>query len=341
MDGSAEEIVLNEDGICNFCTQAEKALREIEESKHLLPEIINQIKKDGYGKDYDVLVGLSGGADSGMALHHLTRLGLRPLCFSVDNGWNTKEADENIMRLVEGMRVPFYRYVLDAGKFKELQGAFMRAGVPNIEIPTDHVLMAASYELADKYDIKWIVSGGNVTTESIMPPSWGYDARDLVHIKDIYKKMTGKTLTGIPTCGLMEFNYYKWLRGIKVFYLLDYLNYHRDASINVLKDLYGYKPYGMKHGESTFTAWFQNFYLYDKFGFDKRKPHFSSMIISGQMERSEAKAQLAERPIFPRLGLEERVMKYPKRSHDEFKKDEWLWKFLGILIRRFKRLLGK
>jgi len=333
MDGSDKDIVLDKEGICNHCHQAQKMLKEINEDQHLLTGIIKQIKKDGKKNTYDILIGLSGGVDSSTVLHWSMVLGLRPLCFSVDNGWNSVEADENIMRLVEGLKVPFYRYVLDVKKFKELQGAFMKAGVPNIEIPTDHVLMAASYELAAKYNIKWIVSGGNVATESIMPKSWGYDARDLTHIKDVYKKMIGKPLTGIPVCGLLKWNYYKWVKRIQVFYLLDYLAYNRENSIKLLQNEYGYKPYGLKHGESTFTAWFQNFYLFEKFGFDKRKPHFSSMINSGQMSRKEAKALLLEKPVFPRLGLEERVLKYKKRSHDEFKKDEWLWKLISSFIR--------
>lgn len=223
MDGSAEELVLDEKGFCNFCNQADKALKEIELDKPKLPEIIEQIKKDGQGKKYDCLIGLSGGVDSSMTLHQAVKLGLRPLCFSVDNGWNDKRADENMLRIVEKLKVPFYRYNIDLDKFKDLQSAFLLAGVPNIEIPTDHILMATSYDLADKYNIKWILSGGNVSEESCMPPSWGYNARDLVHIKDIYKQMKYRDLKGLPLCGVWKWNYYRWVKKIKIFYLLDYI----------------------------------------------------------------------------------------------------------------------
>lgn len=223
MDGSAQETVFDDKGTCNFCHQAQKALREIEAEKHKLPDIVEQIKKDGKGRSYDCLIGLSGGVDSSTVLHHAVKLGLRPLCFSVDNGWNDPRADENIMRLVEGLKVPFYRYTIDLKKFKELQSAFIKAGQINIEIPTDAVLMGVTYELADKYGIKWILSGGNVATESIMPASWGYNARDLVHIKDVYRKMTGKKLKGLPLCGLLKWNYYRWVKQIKILYLLDYI----------------------------------------------------------------------------------------------------------------------
>lgn len=331
LDKSAEEITFDEKGMCNFCIQAQKSLSEIEAEKHKLPNIIDEIKKNG--KEYDVLIGLSGGVDSATVLHYAVSLGLRPLCFSVDNGWNDPRADENIMRLVEGLKVPFYRYTIDIPKFRELQMAFIKAGVPNIEIPTDHILMATTYELASKYGIKYILSGGNVTTESIMPPSWGYNARDLVHIKNIYRRITSKNLTGLPLCSLLKFNYYKWIRGIKTVYLLDYLNYNREASIKLLEDKYGYKPYGEKHCESVFTAWFQNFYLFEKFGFDKRKAHLSSLINSGQMTRSQALDELGRQPIYPELGLEKKVMMYKKRRHEEYKTDERLFNFIGKIIK--------
>lgn len=223
MDLSDPDIIFDGNGKCSHCHQAQKSLKEIEAEKYKLPEIIEQIKKDGKSKEYDCLIGLSGGVDSSTVLHYAVSLGLRPLCFSVDNGYNKALADENIMKLIEGMKVPFYRYVIDLKKFKGLQSAFLRAGVPNVEICTDHVLMAVTYELASRYEIKWVLSGGNVASESIMPPSWGYNARDLVHIKDIYKKMTGKKLTGLPTCSLLKWNYYRWWKRIKIVYLLDYL----------------------------------------------------------------------------------------------------------------------
>ena len=222
MDKSAPEIIFYENG-CSFCLQAEKSLKEIEAEKPNLPKIIDQIKKEGKHNKYDVLVGLSGGVDSSSVLHHSIHFGLRPLAFSVDNGWQDDRAQENVMRLVEGLRVPFIRYTIDLKKFRALQAAFMKAGQKNIEICTDHLLMAASYEMAAQYGIRWIISGGNVSEESIMPESWGYNARDLTHIKDIYKKMTGKKLTGLPVCGLLKWNYYRWWRKIKILYLLDYL----------------------------------------------------------------------------------------------------------------------
>lgn len=315
-DVSMEEFVLTEYG-CNFCTQAEKALAEIEGDKENLFDIRKQIKKDGEKEKYDVLIGLSGGADSSTALHHVLDLGLRPLAFTIDNGYNDPRADENILKMVETLKVPFYRYTIDLEKFKELQGAFIKAGVPNIEIPTDHILMAASLQMASDYEIKWIVSGGNVSTESIMPGSWSYNARDLVHIEDIY----GKKVEGMPTCSIWQWNVYKHDKGIQTWYILDYYSYKRAEAIKMLQEKYGWQDTGEKHCESDFTKWFQNYYLFEKFGFDKRKPHYSSMIMSGQMTRVEAMEKLKENPEYPKIGLEEKIWKYPKKKHEDYKTD--------------------
>jgi N-acetyl sugar amidotransferase len=333
LDGSAPEIVLTETG-CNFCDQARKSLKDNEAEKDKIPQIIRKIK----GKKYDCLIGLSGGLDSSMVLHHAVRLGLKPLCFGMDNGYNNPKADENVLRMVEKLKVPYIRHEIDKKKFADLQSAFMKAGLKNIEIPTDHIIMAVTYEIAVKYGIKWILSGGNTATESIMPPSWGYSARDLTHIKDVYKKMTGRKLSGLPTCGLLKWNYYKWIKGMKMLYLLDYLDYNRAESVKLLEQEYGWKDYGAKHEESIFTQWFQNFYLFEKFGIDKRKAHLSSLIASGQMTRSQALFELGANPVYPKLGIEEKVLQYPKREHNEFKQDEWLFNLISKIVRKIKCL---
>ena len=334
MDLSAKEITFDENGVCNFCHQAQKALKEIEAEKHNLPKIIAQIKK--VGKKYDCLVGLSGGVDSSTALHHAVKLGLRPLCFNVDTGYNKPDADSNILKIVEKLKVPFYRYTIDLKKFKKLQAAFLKAGVPNVEIPTDHVLLAVSMEMAHKYGIGWIVSGGNVASESIMPPSWGYLARDLVHIKDIYMAevniLSWHELTKkLPVCGLLKWNWRKWVNGIKTLYLLDFLDYNRVEAEKMLIKEYGFVSTGEKHEENFYTWWFQNFYLYEKFGIDKRKAHYSSLINSGQMTRYDAMEKLKQTPEYPLLGIESKVMKYPTTSHENFKKDNY--EFIAGLVK--------
>lgn len=323
MDISAKEITFDQNGVCNFCHQAQSELKSLLKTENKLSILIDKIKKESKEK-YDILIGLSGGVDSSRMLYQCFMSGLKPLCFSVDNGWNDPVADENIMKLVEGMKVPFYRYNIDLEKFRELQSAFLKAGVKNVEIPTDHILMAVSYELAAKYGIKYIASGGNVATESIMPPSWGHNARDLTHIKAIYNKFTGKRLKGLPTCSIWRWNWYRWVKGIKIVYPLDsMIIYNREEAIKVLEKNFDYKHPGEKHEESVWTKWFQNYYLFEKFGIDKRKAHYSSLINSGQMTREEAFAKLAQNPVYPELGIEKQIMSYPRHEHSDYPMDKW------------------
>lgn len=333
MDKSAEEITFDDEGVCNFCIQAQKALRKIKEDGPCIFSLLAEIKREGKGKKYDIIIGLSGGIDSATALDICVKEGLRPLCFSIDNGWNDSVADENIMKLVEGLKVPFFRYNIDLEKFKKLQATFLSAGVINIEIPSDHIIIATAYDMAVKYGVKYIISGGNVATESIMPYSWSYHARDLRHIKAIYKKFTGESLTGLPIMSLLKFNWYKWVKRIKVVNILDYYDYSRVEAIKDLTVKFGYKDYGEKHEESVWTKWFQNFYLFEKFGIDKRKAHFSSLINSGQMTRQEAMNKLTSCPIYPRLGIEARVLKYPRHSHHDYPTNEKLFNFISKIVK--------
>jgi len=337
MDETDPEIVF-EDRACNHCRQYEvmEKVRKCERTN--LPWIYNEIRKYGKVRDYDCLLGLSGGVDSSLVLHHLVENGIRPLCFSVDNGWNTPESDENIMHLVETLRVPFIRYVLNIPNFQNLQRRFIKSGTANLEIPTDHILMAASYEVAEKYGIKYIISGGNIATESIMPPAWGYNARDLTFIQAI-----GNT-DFLPTCSLAKYLYHRFIRGVKIVNLLDYYEYDREKAISLLSGKYGYKPYGGKHCENVFTAWFQGYWLPVRFGFDKRKAHYSSLINSGQMTREAAIARLMEPLDFPKIDFPPDIVdglyvgKGPTRDYREFKNSEWQW---GVLSNIYGIISGR
>lgn len=347
MDESAP-IGFDKNGVCNYCYEFNEKDWQRKLEKSNLPWYIYDMKK---GKKYHCILGLSGGVDSSLCLHYLVEHGVKPLCFSVDNGWNIPESDENIMRMVEGLKVPFQRYVLDIDRFKELQFCFLKSGVINAEIPTDHVIRALQYKLAAENGIKWIVSGGNIATEAIMPDVWSYNASDLVHIKDIYKRFTGKKLKGLPTLSLKEYLYYKFIKRIKVLNLLDYYDYDRQQAIKLLQKLYGYKSYGNKHCESLFTKWYQETFLPAKFGIDKRKAHYSTLINSGQMTREEAVNRLGENTINNELTKEiyekfrlmaspiewNKAMASPRKLHESYKTDiklrnflNKIWKFLKI-----------
>lgn len=333
MDSTASEFKKTPTG-CNFCDRARQSLLEIEGEKHLLLERIHTMRD--VKSEYDCLIGLSGGVDSSYALLKALEMDLRPLCFSVDTGWNDRVADENIMKLVEGFGLPFFRYVIDIPKFLKLQASFLESGTKNVEIPTDHILMAVTMDVAREYGIKTIISGGNVATESIMPESWGYQPRDLTHIKDIYKRFRGEKLGGLPTYSLLRFNWDKWVLGIKTFYILDYLDYNRADAIKELERRVGFVTTGDKHEENVWTKWFQSFYLYQKFGIDKRKAHLSSLIVSGQLDRATALETLLKNPVYPEIGLEKRVMSYPKHKHTEYKTNEFWFHLISKVIRAIR-----
>ena len=324
MDLSAKEITFNEKGICNFCIQyQETELKRRAEALHPgRTWIYYNLKK---GKKYDCLLGLSGGVDSSTCLHYLAENDIHPLAFSVDNGWNDPKADENIMRLVETLKVPFQRIVLNLPVFKELQKAFILSGTRNIEIPTDHVLLALTYKMAAENGLKYIISGGNHATEGIMPESYGYQPRDLRHIRAIYKKFTGKNLRGIPTISLWKYLYYRFIKGIKIINLLDFYEYNREKSKKLLIDKYGWEDYYAKHEESIFTKWFQNVWLYQVHKIDKRRPHYSSMINSGQMTREEALKKLETPPESIKLPMDIGVEVVSIKSYKDYPTNEWLW----------------
>lgn len=322
MDTLDPEIVFS-NGTCNHCLSARKMEWDRVRHKGEFDELKFTIKFAGQGKEYDCLIGLSGGVDSSLCLHYLMELGFRPLAFSIDNGYNTPGADENIMRMVETLKVPFYRYTIDLEKFKELQTAFIQSCTPNIEIPTDHILMASTYEMAEKYGIKYIISGGNVATESIMPKSWGYNARDLRFIKAVYKKFMRKALTGLPTISLLKYLFLRFGKGVRIVNLLDYFEYNREQAKDLLKEKYGWQDYGEKHCENEFTRWFQNFYLPTRFGIDKRKAHYSSLIHSKQMTRDEALEKLKE-PLYYKDMITVNGQFFPK-SHKDYPNSEFWW----------------
>jgi hypothetical protein len=334
MDDSIKGVSIGEDGVCNLCKTWERIEERRMKETEKLPAIYEKLKK-GF------IIGLSGGVDSSSCLDLLVvGKGIRPkLAFSMDNGWNNPLADENVKRLIDHFKIPFYKYNINLDRFKELQQAFLESGVPNIEIPTDHILMAVSYEMAVKNKVKYIVGGGNHASEGIMPESWSYRSGDLKQMRAIYKKFTGKRLRGLPTCGLLKFNYYKWIRGIKVVNLLDYyIEYNKENSKNILEMAYGWQDYGGKHEESIYTQWFQNCYLPVKFKIDKRVAHYSSLINSGQISREAAIKKLEEPLTFKPIISVEDFMKYPIHSHSDYPNNQKLYDFLCKVVRFIRNI---
>ena len=347
MDTTDPEIIFDENGVCNHCKNAIKLL-EVKRDKSGFEDKIEEIKKAGKGKEYDCIIGISGGVDSSYVIYYAKRLGLRPLAVHVDNGWNTELAVHNIKDLLEKLDIPLYTYVIEWQEFRDLQLAFLKASTPDSEIPSDHAIFAMMYKVAVKYHIKYIINGCNITSESILPRKWSYGHEDWGYIKDIHKKFGTKPLLTFPYYSKLDWIYFIFVRRIESVSLLNFIDYDKEEAKQFLIDKFGWRDYGGKHYESFYTRFYQSYILPIKFGADKRKMHYSSLIVSGQMTREEALEKLKE-PLYSENDIEKdidyfcekmeisktefsEIMNKPKRYFGDYESDET--SFLGRLLKK-------
>ncbi|MES2778075.1 MAG: N-acetyl sugar amidotransferase [Bacteroidota bacterium] len=297
LDTSEPTISFDEQGVCNFCrqykTKDEQTSMSKEQKQQKLQAAINTIKQKGAGKQYDCIIGLSGGVDSSYVAWLVKHHGLRPLAVHFDNGWNAELAVHNIEHICKKLDIDLYTHVVDWEEFRDLQLAFLKSGVANAEIPTDHGIFAILYHLARKYHVKYIIDGVNDATESnISLTIGGWNYADLVQLNAIYKRFgTGKLKT-YPRMGLLQKFINRKILKINQFSILNYIDYNKAAVKQFLQKELGWRDYGGKHFESTFTKWHQAVYLPQRFGFDKRRLHLSDLILAGQITRDEAIEEL-------------------------------------------------
>jgi len=299
MDSSDSNILFDQNGICDHCMTFYNNIKPHwhtdEKGKFKLEELVSKIKKEGEGKDFDCLMGMSGGIDSSYLLHVMTKqFGLRPLVFHVDAGWNSQIAVNNIEKLVDGLGLDLYTEVINWEEMKELQLAFFKSGVPHIDVPQDHAFFATMYRFASQHNIKYILTGGNYSTECVRNPlEWMYYQSDSIQLRDIFKKHgKGKLRDYHVTNILWHKIFLPYVKRIKLFRPLDFVPYHKEDAMQFLVDEYGYQKYPQKHFESRFTRFYEGFWLPNRFGFDTRKVQFSSLILTGQMSRLEALKKL-------------------------------------------------
>jgi len=304
MDTSDPYIQFDGNGVCERCNQYYKEILPSwpkgEEAKKQLNVIIDKIKNDGKNKKHDSILGLSGGFDSSYMLHFAVKeLGLRPLVFHVDAGWDTPFAVENINKLVTKLNIDLKTEVLDWEEMKDFQLAFFKSGVPHLDIPQDHAFVSVLYNFAEKHGIKYILNGGNISTEVVVnPSSWGYWGTDLVHINDIICRFCKAPIKKYPFSHVLRHKVYlRYVKNIQVLKLLNYIPYIKKDAEALLKKEYGYTPYPQKHFESIMTKFLEGYWLPQRFGYDIRKAQFSSLILTKQMTREEALAKLAMPPI--------------------------------------------
>ena len=309
MDVSAEEITFDDSGICNFCREAELAYRKGvfigRAGEDRRARQFNRIKAEGRGTHYDAVIGLSGGVDSSYAAMLGAKAGLRLLAVHCDTGWNSDVAIKNIKNICEILGLDLITVVVDWEEMRAAQAAFFRASVPNCDIPQDHAIVAVNNLVATKHGIRNFLSGGNLASESILPDSWVYNARDWRHLKAIHRRFGMGRLRQFPRLsGFQSYIYLPYVRGVKNYRVLNDLDYRKDEVKEILAKELQWQDYGGKHYESVFTKFFQAHYLPEKFGFDKRRAHYSSLIVAGQLSREDA-VELMRRPLYEPQKLDE------------------------------------
>lgn len=303
MDTSDPNIQFDQNGVCNHCIEFEEVTSKLwypnEEGKRMLEETFSKVKEDGKNNEYDCILGLSGGVDSAYLALKIKEYGLRPLVVHVDAGWNSEIAVSNIERIVKYCDYDLYTYVIDWEEMSDLQRAYFKSGIANQDVPQDHAFFAILYHYAVSNNISYVISGGNTATEGIaVPISWENSAMDSVNLKAIHKKFGTIKLKNYRTISFFQYYiYYPFIKKMKTIRPLNFMPYNRAEAISMLVEKVGFKEYGRKHGESVFTRFYQNYYLPRKFGFDKRLPHYSTLILTNQMTREEALEKLKQ-PLY-------------------------------------------
>lgn len=329
MDTSDPKIVFDENGVCDHCNGFYKSVlpnwHTDERGRRELELTVEKIKAEGVGKEFDCILGMSGGVDSSYLLHlAVTELGLRPLVFHVDGGWNSEIAVNNIQVMVEKLGLDLYTEVINWEEMKDFQLAFFKSGVPHIDLPQDHAFIATLYNFAEKYKIKYILNGGNISTECVQyPMDWLYYGTDMSHLNDIIKQFSTVKMDTYPFSPILRHKFYlRYIKGVTVVKPLNYMPYIKQDALQLLTETYGWKPYPQKHFESRFTKFYEGFWLTERFGFDTRIVQFSSLILTKQMTREEALDKL-KKPAYD-----------PATIEDEFK---YIATKLGITPEQLRR----
>lgn len=325
MDTIADpDITFDEAGICNYYYEYLEAEKKYvlkgKEGEAKVNRIVDEIKREGKGKKYDCILGLSGGADSTYLALLAKEKGLNPLLVHFDYGWNSEIAVQNIERAIQTLGYDLYTHVMDWEEFRDILRAYFKASVLDLDVPADHMIFGALYHIANKYNIKYLLSGNNIQTEYTLPKTWNYNKFDIVNLKNIHKKFGTQKLKHFPALGLWQTAYYSLVKNIQSVQLLNFVDYNRTAIKNTISEKLGWRDYGGKHHESVFTRFYQGYILPTKFHIDKRKAHLSTLIFAGQITKEEALKELAAPPYDTRLQREDKeyIAKKLGFTNDEF-----------------------
>ena len=346
MDTTDPDIVFDAQGICNHChTYDEKVKRNVfpgDEGKKRLSRIVSKIKEAGKSKEYDCIIGVSGGVDSTYVAYRVKELGLRPLAVHLDNGWNSELSVKNIENALEKLKIELYTFVIDWKEFRDLQLSFLKASTPDSEIPSDHAIFSLMYIMAEKFGVRYVITGMNLKTESHLPSAWSQGHVDWRYIKNVQEKFSNIKLKTFPHMDFVQ--YVRYFFKIEWVNILNYSDYVKDDAMKILQNELGWKYYGGKHYESIYTRFYQGYILPKKFGYDKRKCHFSSLICSGEMSREDALDKLRDETyplemqredrtfVIKKLGICESefegIMNLPKKRYWDYPSYGFLYKGL-------------
>jgi N-acetyl sugar amidotransferase len=328
MDTTDPDITFNEEGICNHCKQYSKQMNQLpkgDQAQEMLDDLISRIKNAGKSKDYDCVIGLSGGVDSTYVAYLVKeKFGLRPLAVHLDNGWNSELSVINMENIVKKLDIDLYTHVIDWEEFKDIQLSFLKSSTPDSEVPSDHAIFSVLRQIAKKYKIKHVINGINVKTESHHALSWSQGHSDFGYIKGVQKMFGTKKIKTFPHGNRLtiieDVFSKKWIN------ILNYIDYDKNEAKKIITEKLNWKDYGGKHYESIYTKFFQGYILTQKFGYDKRKMHLSSLICAGVLSRAEALKELEEPP-------------YP--IQDQLDDREYLIKKFNITPEEFEEIMNR
>lgn len=306
MDTSDPDIKFDDEGVCHHCRRHQQVMTAHQHSGSDLSAVVEGIKRKGRGRRYDCVIGVSGGVDSTYTAWLVKQCGLRPLAVHLDNGWNSEIAVRNIANTLKALDIDLETCVLDWDEFRDIQRAFLLASVPDVDIPTDHAIISSLRRCAGRYRIRTIVTGHNDRTESHLPAAWSRGHTDFGYIRAVHAQYGSRRLKTFPG---ISFPAYLWMihNSFGTVPLLNHVTYSRDEARATIGRELNWSPYGGKHHESVFTRWYQGVYLPEKFGFDKRRTHLSSLVSSGQVTRSDALKSLHEPTYEPALQVQDTV----------------------------------
>ena len=313
MDTSDPTIIFDDNGISDYYHNFQQTIlpnwHTDERGEVELMKIAEKIKKEGAGKDFDCILGMSGGLDSSYAVYIAKeKMGLRPLIFHVDAGWNTQQAVGNIEKVMDGLGLDLYTEVINWEEMKDLQVAFLKSQIADQDLPQDYAFFSALYKFAKKNKIKYILTGSNFSTECCREPEeWGgYAGIDKTLVNDIHQRFGKRPLKTFPIVDVLVHKlYYKYILGMQVFYPLNLVPYIKNDVEQLLEDKFGWQKFQHKHHESRFTRFFEDYWLPKKFGYEKRRAHFSSLILTGQMTRAAALERISKPELDEQLLLQE------------------------------------